>query len=72
MVTYDSDNFSLKSVLCASMCSINTNCEVYNHDSTNCDEATAINLVGTMPNSPTAKIVYIRQDIYANNKSKSK
>ena len=52
------------------MCSINANCEVYNHDSTNCDEASAINLVGASPNSLTSKFVYIDQSIYKNNKGK--
>ena len=52
------------------MCSINANCEVYNHDSTNCDEASAINLVGASPNSLTSKFVYIDQNIYKNNKGK--
>ena len=52
------------------MCSINPNCEVYNLGSSQCDEATASNLIGALPNSPTAKIVSINQDIYKNNKGK--
>ena len=64
--------FSLKSVQCASICSINSKCEVYNQDSFNCDEASASDLIGTLADSPTAKIVYIEQNLYKNNKGTSK
>ena len=61
---------SLKSVQCASMCSNNPNCEVWSYDSVQCEEGVASNLVGTTPNSPSAKAVSIDQDLYRNNKGK--
>ena len=50
------------------MCSINTNCEAFNFESSQCTEAGASNLVGALPESQTAKNVYINQDLYNNNK----
>ena len=63
-------SFSLKSVQCASMCLINPNCEVYTYDSSQCEEGSATDLIGTSPDSPNAKTAFIDQDLYKNNKGR--
>ena len=41
----------------------NPNCEAYYHESSNCYEAAASGLVGALPDSPTAKVVFLDTSI---------
>ena len=53
------------------MCTSNTNCEAYFYEAMQCHETGASSLVGSTPNLPTAKDVYIEQSLYENNKGKN-
>ena len=54
---------SSKAIYCGSLCTANANCEAYYHESSNCYEATASGLVGTVPDSPTARAVFLDNSI---------
>ena len=76
---YDLDFFSVlqmiqrtNTMLCASMCKTNPNCETYFVEASQCHEGEALSLIGSSSNLPSSKEVYIEQNIYANNKGERK
>ena len=57
-------------ILCSSICKSNNDCEAYYFETSQCHEANGSGLVGSLPQLPTSKEVYIDQDLYLNNKGK--
>ena len=54
---------SSKAIYCGSLCTANANCQAYYYESPNCYEAAASGLVGTVPDSPTARAVFMDSSI---------
>ena len=55
--------FRSKVIYCGSLCTANANCEAYYHESSNCYEATASGLIGTVSDSPDAMAVFMDSSI---------
>ena len=58
-------------LLCASMCTTNANCETYYYEASQCHEANASSLEGSVSNMPNIKDVYIELSIYTSKKGKN-